>query len=93
MDSIADAIVYAVAHIGCREECGDSPDEDDPAMAHIMAYLSKATPEEEDALAAAAERALSEEKSLLHPNQEMIKFFENWMRIVFGWDWEKNKRV
>ena len=37
MDSIADAIVYAVAYIGCREECEDSLDEDDPAMAHIMA--------------------------------------------------------
>ena len=91
MDSIADAIVYATAYIGCREETEES--DDDAVFEHIMAYLSNATAEEEDALAAAAERALAEEKSLQHPRQEMISFFEKWMQIVSRWDWEGNRRV
>jgi hypothetical protein len=93
MDSIADAIVYAAAYIGCREESEDSDQEDGSAIGHVTAYLSHATTEEEDALAAAAERALREEKSLHHPKQEMTNFFENWMRIMFGWDWEGNQRA
>ena len=93
MNSIADALVYAVASIVCREECEDSDECDDEAISHIMAYLSHATPEEEDALAAAAERALAEERSLHYPQQEMIDFFENWMRCVFGPDWDGNKRA
>ena len=93
MDSIADAIVYAAAYIGCREEREDSDQEDGSAIGHITAYLSHATAEEEDALEAAAERALREEKSLNHPKQEMLDFFENWMRIMFGWDREGNQRA
>ena len=93
MNSIADALVYAVASIACREECEDSDEYDDAAISHIMAYMSHATPEEEDALAAAAERALTEERSLHHPQQEMIDFFENWMRCMFGPDWDGNQRA
>jgi hypothetical protein len=58
-----------------------------------MSYLSHVTPEEEDALAAAAERALREEQSLHHPQQDMIEFFENWMEFVFGRDWDGNERA
>ena len=93
MNSTTNALVYAVAHISCREECEDSDECDDAAISHIMAYLSHATPEEEDALAAAAERALAEEQSLHHPQQEMIDFFKNWMRYVFGPDWDGNQRA
>ncbi len=32
MDSIADAIVYAAAYIGCREESEDSDQEDGSAI-------------------------------------------------------------
>ena len=52
MNSIADAIVYAVAYIHTRDEREefDDDDNDESAIAHIMTYLSHATPEEEDAL-------------------------------------------
>lgn len=97
MDSVANAIVYAVAYIHCRAEGEDSvedeEDADDSAISHIMASLSRATPEEEDALAAAAKRALREEQSLHHPQQDMIECFENWMQLMFGWDWDGNERV
>ena len=68
MDAIADAIVYAVACIHCLDDGEDlvEDEDDDSAIAHIMAYLSHATPQEEDALAAAAARGLKEEHSLHH---------------------------
>ncbi|MCO6044058.1 hypothetical protein NG895_09065 [Aeoliella sp. ICT_H6.2] len=98
MNSIADALVYAVAYIDCQEmeveeSLEDSDDASEAAMSHIMAYLSHATPEEEDALAAAAKRALEEEQSLHYPQQEMIDFFNKWMEYVLGGDWDGNERV
>lgn len=95
MDSLANAIVYALAHIHCRDEGEDlvENEDDDSAIAHIMAYLFHATPEEEDALAAAAERALKEEQSLHDSKQEMIECFKNWMELMFGRDWEGNQRA
>ena len=95
MNAIADSIVYAVAYIHTRDEREElvEEDEDDSAIAHIMAYLSHATPEEEDALAAAAERALKEEQSLHHPQQDMIEIFASWMEIMRGMDWDGNKRA
>ena len=59
MKAIADAIVYAAAYIDSRDqrEEFDDDDSDESAMSHIMAYLSHATPAEEDALAAAAQRS------------------------------------
>lgn len=95
MKAIADAIVYAAAHIDSRDqrEDFDDDDSDESAMSHIMAYLAHATPAEEDALAAAAKRALKEEQSLHHPQQDMIEFFSRWMEIMFGLDWDGNKRA
>ena len=98
MTSIADALVYAVAYINCQETEGeesldDSEDAGEAAMSHVMAYLSHATPEEEDALAAAAKRALIEEQSLYYPQQEMIDFFNRWMEYVLGGDWDGNERA
>ena len=95
MKAIADAIVYASAYIDSRDQREelDDDDSDESAMSHIMAYLSHATPAEEDALAAAAERALKEEQSLLHPQQDMIEFFSRWMEIMLGLDWDGNKRA
>ena len=93
LDSIADAIVYAAAYISCRDESAESCEDDDSAISHIMAYLSHVTTEEEHALAAAARRALREEGSLDNPNQEMIDFFENWMEIMVGGDWDGNQRA
>ena len=57
MKAIADAIVYAAAYIDSRDqrEEFDDDESDESSMSHIMAYLSHATPAEEDALAAAEE--------------------------------------
>ena len=93
MKSIADAIVYAVAHIACLEVDEDSDEREGEAISHIMAYLSHATPEEEDALASAAQRALDEERSLHHPQQDLVEFFENWMEHMLGRDWDGNQRA
>ncbi len=93
MRSIADALVYATAYIGCRTaEDEELDDEDDSAIGHILAYLSDATPEEEDALANAAKRALSEEQSLISPQQEMIDLFSRWMELMLDRDWDGNGR-
>ena len=91
MDSIADAIVYAAAYISCRGESEDTGEDDDSAIEHIRAYLSHATSKEEDALAAAAERALKEEQSLHDPEPEMIDFLQSWMELVLGRDWDGNR--
>ncbi|QEG35943.1 hypothetical protein [Bythopirellula goksoeyrii] len=98
MNSVADALVYAVAYINCQEiedeeSLDDSEDANEAAMSHIMAYLLHATPEEEEALAAAAKRALIEEQSLSYPQQEMIDFFKSWMEYVLGGDWDGNERA
>ena len=91
MDSIADAIVYVAAYISCRGESEDTGEDDDSAIEQIRAYLSHATPEEEDALAAAAERALREEQSLDNPKPEMIDFLQSWMEFMLGRDWDGNR--
>ena len=95
MKATADAIVYAAAYIDSRDqrEEFDDDDSDESAVSHIMAYLSHATPVEEDALAAAAERALKEERSLHHPQQDMIEFFSRFMEIMFGMDSDGNERA
>jgi len=94
MDSIADALVYAVTHINCRN-AGDEDlaNEDDSAVGHIMAYLSEATLGEKNALADAAKRALAEEQSLYTPRQEMIDHFATWMEDIFGRDWNGNDQI
>jgi hypothetical protein len=93
MRSIADALVYATAYISSRTaENEELQNEDDSAMGHVMAYLSDATPEEEDALANAAKRALAEEQSLLSPQQEMIDLFSRWMELIISRDWDGNDR-
>ncbi len=94
MNSIADALVYAVTYICTRDtEDEDLAEDDDSAISHIMAYLDDATPVEEDALANAAKRALAEEQSLITPQQTMIDHFSSWMEHMFGRDWAGNDRA
>ena len=94
MKSITDALVYAVTYLNSRD-AGDEDlaDEDDSAIGHIMAYLSDATPAEQDALADAAKRALAEEQSLIPPQQEMMDHFSIWMEEMLGRDWNGNDRI
>lgn len=94
MDSISDALVYAVAHIRCRDASDeDTANDDDSALGHIMAYLSEATLAEKSALADAAKRALAEEQSLYGPNQEWMDLFATWMEDIFGRAWNGNEQV
>ena len=94
MNSIADALVYAVTYICTRDaEDEDLVAEDDAAVSHIMAYLHDATTTEESALAEAAKRALAEEQSLNSPQPEMLEHFSVWMQHIMGMDWEGNERA
>ena len=94
MKSIADALVYAVSYINCRDaEDDDLADDDVSAVESIAAYLSDATSAEQDALATAAKKALLEEQSLASPRRELIDDFSTWMEGLFGEDWVGNDRT
>jgi hypothetical protein len=94
MKSIADALVYAVSYINCRDaEDDDLADDDIDAMEAITAYLSDATSAEQDALATAAKKALQEELSLNDPRQELIDDFSRWMEYRFSENWVGNDRT
>ena len=95
MDAIADALVYAVTYINCRglenSECRYD-DGDVGALESIAGFLYAASPAEEDALAAAAERALAAE--LAGPRRpEFVRGYRRWMEDIFGEDWQANRRV
>src|SRR5437764_13008856 len=96
MDAIADALIYAVSYINCRpledHECRYD-DGDVGALESIAGFLYNATPAEEDALAAAAERALAAERSMASPRPEFVRVYERWMEAVFGDGWQENRRI
>jgi hypothetical protein len=96
MKSLADALVYAVSFINCRAVEDDDSNYDDGdvgALESIAAFLHTATPAEEDALAAAAERALAAEQAAPSPRPEFVEDYERWMEDMFGDGWEGNRRV
>jgi hypothetical protein len=90
MKAIADALVYAVTYINLRN-AGDALD-DVGALESIAGFLHNASVEEENALAAAAERALAAELTLA-PREEFAKNYKTWMEDMFGEAWLGNKRV
>jgi len=92
----ADALVYAVSYINCRALEDDESrydDGDSGALESIAAYLRDATPSEQDALAAAAERALFAEQSSTQPRHEFVQDYSRWMEDMFGEGWEGNRRA
>jgi hypothetical protein len=91
MNAIADAIVYAVTYINCRD-VGDD-DDDVGALESIADLLHKSTAAEQDQLAAAAERALEEERSSASPREDFVRDYEYWMEEMFGDSWSKTCRV
>lgn len=93
MKSLADAIVYAVTYINSREADDEGLDDDVAALESIAGILANATKKEIDALAAAAKRALVDEKSADFPNEEMIEVLSTWMEDLFGGDWVGNDRA
>src|SRR4029079_7342083 len=54
MDKLADALVYAISYINCRDEDGDETylHDDVKSLEWLAHILHQATPTEEDALAA-----------------------------------------
>jgi len=94
MKSLADAVVYAVIYIDLREDPEEHFLEDDVSALESIAYsLHKATQEEKNALADAANRGLAEEKSSDRPREKFIQAYEKWMENVFNDDeWTGNNR-
>lgn len=96
MEAIVDALVYAVSYINCRrlEEPESRYDDGDVgALESIAAFLAKATQAEQNALAAAAERALAAEIASPRPRPEFVQSNSRWMHDIFGDGWEGNRRV
>jgi hypothetical protein len=96
MQAIADALVYAVAYINCRplEDRESRYDDGDVgALESIAGLLHDATPAEEDALAAAAERAMAAELASPQPRPEFVRDYQRWMEDIFGEGWQGNRRV
>lgn len=91
-NSIADALVYAVAYINLRENAREDEDEDDvDALESIAGFLSSSTPQDQDFLAAAAERALASEQAGAN-REEFVDEYETWMEAMFGEPWVGNQR-
>ncbi|WP_088258807.1 hypothetical protein [Fimbriiglobus ruber] len=96
MEAIADALVYAVSYINCRsleDHESQYDDGDVGALESIAGCLVNATPAEQDALAAAAERALAAEKASPRPRPEFVEDYSRWMHDLFGDEWEGKRRV
>ncbi len=93
MNSIADALVYAVAYLDCRDIGDGELDDDVGALESVAAFLHHATREEEDALAAAAHRAFALEQNAPSTRPDFIESYATWMENMFGDDWEGNQRV
>lgn len=89
MQTLADALVYAVTYINLRRGQGAMDDDADVgALESIAGFLSNASIEEQDALASAAERALAAEF-----RDEFVGDYRTWMEDMFGEGWAGNKRV
>jgi hypothetical protein len=96
MHAIADALVYAASYINCRplEDYQSRYDDGDVgALECVAACLANATPAEQDALAAAAERALAAELASPQPRPEFVKDYTSWMQDLFGDEWDGNRRA
>lgn len=91
MDKLADALVFAVAHLNLRED-EEHLDEDMEAMESIIGILSEATDAEQDALAAAAKRAHA--RWVDDPEgTEFAETYASWMEDAFGEEWQGNDRM
>ncbi len=94
MKALADAIVYAVTYIDLWEdEREEFLDNDVGALESIAAYLGRATPEEQDALGAAADRALAAELAMPSPRDRFVTSYRTWMEDMFGSPWRGNRRA
>jgi hypothetical protein len=96
MERLADAVVYAVSYISCRDEDGDETYlRDDVKSLEWLAYiLQQSTNAEQDALAAAAKRALAAELAAgAAPDSKWVRDYSTWMEDMFGEGWSGNHRA
>jgi hypothetical protein len=95
MEKLADALVYAVSYINCRDEDGDETylREDVKALEWLAHILQQTTDTEQDALAAAAKRALAAELAAgAPPDSKWVRDYGRWMEDMFGENWSGNER-
>ena len=95
VEAIAGALVYVVVYLNLRGEDGDETytDADVKALESVGGFLRYATPDEQDALAAAAEAELAKELALPRPRPEFVEGYRDWMEHTFGDGWQGNRRV
>jgi hypothetical protein len=96
MNAMADALVYAVSYINCRpldDHESRYDDGDVGALESIAGFLVEATPAEQDALSAAAERALAAELASPRPRPEFVRDYSSWMHDMFEDEWVGNRRA
>ena len=93
MEKLADALVYAVTYINCRDEEA-SPEDDVTALESVSYIVGEASDAELDALAAAAKRALAEELAASFPREAWVQTYSTWMEDLFGGEgWIGNDRA
>jgi hypothetical protein len=93
MKALASALVYAVAYINCLSDPHEKHlDADVHTLEEMATYLSNATEEEKDALAAAAQQAFEQEQRG-SPRPEYLEVYRTWMACMFGESWEGNRRI
>lgn len=92
MRSLADALVYAVTYINLWDDEREEYD-DVGALESISAHLQDASPEEQNALAQAAERALAKELASANPRTAFVEDYRTWMEDMFGEPWLGNRRT
>ncbi|MDX1933310.1 MAG: hypothetical protein SFU56_11945 [Capsulimonadales bacterium] len=90
METIADALVEAVMFIALRgygelEGAEELEASDVQALEDIAGILSAASPEEQQAISEAVERALAQ----LPPESEAAAYYRAWMENMFGDDSEE----
>ena len=93
MKALADALVYSVTYINCSPEPVEAHlDEDVHALENVGAFLRTTTPEEQDALAVAAQRAFEAERAGPR-REEYLSVLGSWMENMFAEGWEGNRRI
>jgi hypothetical protein len=96
VEKVADAVVYAVSYINCRDEDGDETylRDDVKSLEYLAHILQQASHAEQDALAATAKGALAAELAAgATPDSKWVQDYSTWMEDMFGEEWSGNDRA